>query len=523
MKLFSRIIALCRLLPVIGSLCYLPVIAQTSIVTVDGLTGTVTDQNWNNGIFYPGDEVMIKIVKADLLHYSYSVVMERIAIERIYYVNGVPGGTLTDPALTTLSLTSRTAIPAKAAGTNKTDCGKEYRESIDPYLKIIDKTVDSISAFARTIDSIDRDVALVMKDEGKVWKPERVEEVLRFADSARKRLDSAIFQYQIMMVLFPCGQDECCEQIRAQLTTVVAAKVTAVTSVLTAQVNLLQSWLQIMRTNPPVIEHTFRIEDTPKRYIATITRRPIQNVEKESGKQASGTANKKSNESAVAESDASGNSKSTSQAVDASLAVVAFEGHTYSTFVFAIGFAGHLGNQTVDFTPFVKHSKVYDPIYRGDTIPEIRRDSIGVDSLFYRLHEREAQIVITPMVMLGVYLGGVDDLKHQKDYWADPWDWKRIFVFVGADVAFPPKQYFLGANYDFPIGMAVGGGVTWRRVETIGDVWSANSTDITQATKTTIGSAPMDARSEITPFVNVAFRPVFLSTLFGMIKKWVSS
>ncbi len=502
----SRLVAALSLVPVCAGSLW----AQgTPTVTVDGLSGAIiSSTDWNDGVFYPGQKVAVRVVNADMLRYAYTISAESTAIQRQYDVIGVPGNRLLDMVAQMRSPTTAVADKNRDASC----LNAEAKAGLDTLRRYL----DTAAGVAGAIDNIKAGIVSLIKDDRAHWDSERIEALLGSAAAARYWLDSVRAYFQAL-VAPPCpaikSGDTCCPKTRDQLAKSVKDVVEDATTALAKNTAQLRSWLGIMRTTgQPVMCDTVRIGQTAQQYVVTVHRDPLSQAGSSSSAGEEMTA--ASGSATVSTGNGEGAAKPVAPARcgGTAFAVIRFEGYTRSRFVFAIGFAGHGEDRTITFSPFVKRSAVYTHTYRGDTLPPIRTDTAVVDSIFYRTHAAGGRAVVTPIITLGVYFGGVDDL-------SDDLTWSRLYAFVGFNMEFPLSRYFLGVNYDFPMGVAVGGGVVSRREESLAEAWAAGSDQITEATRATLVKPPVDVQTRLGVFFNISFRPVFLTNLFGLIKK----
>ena len=442
-----------------------PYLVAQGLIVVNGLTGKISPAiDSKQLIYYPGDIITIRIDRANLLCYTYQVVLTSgQKLEQSYSIVGIG----------VVKQSKEGEAPAKGFSV----------QALNPTVTLDDvgKLVRGLWEHEDALTNFYRNPSFIFANDIS-WSESLRNEMTRwslFSDSFRSKsrdlsgqLD-ALYAQNLSTANTKKGTDS--TKARGLMVKLDSARanMSRATHNFKAMDAILMRWSGILAEYAsPVLDQSFRVDNESKRYIVQVKRVRV-------------------NEAQLL--DLGVELETIRDTI--TIATIPFEGHQKSRINLSIGFS---------------------VIYRPDNYSYGFVGTPKSDSMLTYTVQRtgDSQVALKPLVMIGVYFGSVDDFDLRR-----PECSIRNFMFmVGTELNLPINTLVVGLGYDFPIGLVLSGGATIYNKVVPASGWSEGQ-QVTLRNLANVSSIlPTESRSELGYYFSIGFRPSIFEALYGLIK-----
>jgi hypothetical protein len=445
-----------------------PSLVAQKVFTVDGLSGKLSPLfSSKQLVFYPGDVVTVRIIKANLLFYSYRVVLNsEQKLVQSYNVVGV--GHLPEKG------------PNQPLGPPAKTPYASY-EGFGNLFKTIGELQDELRRRQDALMRFYENPSLVVKDDGS-WSDLLIAQVKSWPEMSQKlRAKFRDFSYLLDTLYAQYFQIVCRKSpgdslgAKGSLTLIDTARAHLNQAVndFNSATSVLMRWSRIVDEHEiPVLSQSFLINDESRRYTVQVKRVQVHdpyltNVGKEIAANPDTTI----------------------------LATIPFEGHEKSRFNLSVGF-----------------SAMYRPnSYSYGIVGMPSSDS----TLMYKTQRTgNSQIAMKPLVLLGMYFCSIDNFDQQRSN-SSP---RNFMLTIGTELSLPVSTYVVGIGYDFPFGLVLGGGITSYNRTVPANGWPEGQQVSAINYSTVQKTLPTETKSALGYYLSVAFRPAIFDALYGLLK-----
>lgn len=444
-----------------------PNLVAQNVFTVDGLSGKLSPLCSSKPlVFYPGDIVTVRIVKANLLFYSYRIALNsEQKLVQSYNVVGV--GQLIEK-----TLTQARREPARVPYASYEGFGSLF--------KTIGDLQDELRRRQDTLMTFYENPSLVVKDDGS-WSDPLTNKVKSWPGTSQKlrarfrdisyQLDTLYAQYLQIV----CKKTSGDTLAKGYMTLIDAARADLNQAVndFNSVSSVFMRWSRIVDEHTiPVLSQSFLINDESRRYTVQVKRVQVHDPYLiDLGKEIAANPD------------------------TTILATMPFEGREKSRFNLSLGFAA---------------------MYRPDSYSYGIVGMPSSDStLMYKTQRTgNSQVAMKPMVLLGIYLCSIDNLDQHRSNCS----LRNFMLTIGTELNLPINTYVVGIGYDFPLGLVLGGAITSCSRTVPANGWPEGQQVSAVNFSTVQKTLPTETKSALGYYVSVAFRPVIFDALYGLIK-----
>lgn len=482
-------------------------------ITINGVTGQVT--GGSSAPYGPDQFVEVRIAPANLIAYAYTVTVDNSEQLKAFIppIVGAADATVTPGRSGPFDFTLDLDLFQRALPANKSLID-EYRATRRLVQDLVEDTGESIVAVDEAERRIDRALAA---SSTVVWPPELDSTRSLFLIGAFGSDDltprAAVVLPQVALDQLRntgegiCSANSLCQRAAVAARAVqtlqdhiedaklrdasaqpdqtkrqdfsliedaaeaLATAVTTVRSGLARTRDRVDRWKAITtRYATPQLSQRVLIDRVSRRYVVTVTRRPVN-----------------------APLPATGQPDTAAER----LASTMFEGHTLSRLLFATGIG-------VLYRPDVRTFEVQTRL-DGDT------------KKFFVAQKSSTKTEFKPMMTIGAYLKPVDNFVVNEK-WTP-----RTFVSVGTELATSPSTYLLGAGLDFPAGVTLNGGITSYEGSDLGEGYiigqeiPGTGTGADRAPLVSTAALPLRTRRLVGYYISVQFRPAIFSAFRSLV------
>lgn len=422
----------------------------TVTVQVDGLDQTQAVQALPGGcvrtwpVLHPGDSVVVKVVRAHLLHYRYEVkITEEEELDALYGVVGV--GELPDSD--TQSFSGAVATPGVPIRPLVSPTVSSLAQQLAQARQDISAAKAAATALIDDFEKVDRKVAepWAAHPRKSTWPGDYGNAVTAFFDPARgyevvraslnQGWSTAQAGQDAVFLLLALQKDDQLDRFQAQFQALISEAQAAVGALDRTAIRV-RRW-QVILARDPVVEQTFLVDRRSKRYTVAIFREPLSDTVRQLEPDSGG----------IAPIQTGGTGNATVQKT--AFASFSYEGHALHRFNVSLGAAA---------------------LYRPDKKTYSIDSQIGVDNAVY-FHVRESvasEYGIEPVAMIGTYFRPVDNYNpERKPAW---------MITVGTEISSSPTTYMLGLAWDHNPGFGLAFGITRYEKTELADGWKPGQT-----------------------------------------------
>lgn len=479
--------------------------AATCEVTVDGITGKVADGTscklvstgaarpstcqWPT--VYPGDKALVKIQRANLIHYAYDLEISKENLSLVYPVVGVGeiSGTESLRGAETPTLRGAGSVDGKAPAELDLDGLKKAYAFLSP--KLVDLTGDGTQRID-PIETLNRSGNGEWTGVTSGWPTTYGTSATAFFGTGNSSLDTlrtgiagfeatsrALAQRAVTLSILNPPAAANPTSLAADPYTILksrfdelAQNAQKLQEALTRAELAVRRWQGIIESNPgAVIEKTFLVDRKSQRYTVTVKRLPLTEVAKATEQRAANTA-----VAGTGTTPASAPAPATS-----TLASISFEGHAWHHFNVSLGLAE-------TFRPAAGAYAVVSTI-GGD----------GMATFHVRRSEKN-ELSTEPVALLGVYFNRIDNYDlSRKPAW---------MATLGTEISASPKTFLLGVAVDWPSGFVLGFGLLEYDKVRLAEGWK-DGQEVPRKTDGTalLTTVPTNKKDSVGAYVTLAFRP----------------
>lgn len=245
-----------------------------------------------------------------------------------------------------------------------------------------------------------------------------------------------------------------------------STKLTSTAATVNATRDQVDRWDSVMKRYPkPELTQTIVVDRTSRRYVVTVTRRPLSAPQPPSGQ--------------------------TDPAIE-KIATVMFEGHALSRFLISTGIA-------LLKRPDIRTYEVQTQIDSNN------------NKRYYVEENSSSATDFKPVMSIGAYLTPVDSFVIDNRWTPHP------FLTVGTELSNQPSAYLAGGGIDFPVGLSLNFGVTSYTATRLGKGYTpgqeipSTGTGDQQVPIVNTSALPLRSTRKVGWYFSVQFRPAIFS------------
>ena len=450
-------------------------------VQIDGLSGAVTPADYASKpiVCHPGDAFTVQIQNANLISYSYEIVMgKEEKLSRSYYVVGL--GDIAETGAPSFASVQSSGLKDFDRLKSPVGLNKEQDKLLQHVLNALISSQETITRVRMEKDlllSFYQDSRMVIDAGKEEWADGIKKKVKEWPQMWRDVMDKirsnqdALGILSTRLAIMQIGDSNAHVEFDDAVQGLIDEGQKTNDSLLATVQNInsiYSRWATTIYEHPrPELSQTFLVGNGSKKYVVYVRRRNLHPAMKD----------------ILGNTDASTGDTTV-------FASIPFEGHPMSMFNFSIGVG-----------------TFYNP---GAKSYSYLRDFSIKDSIAYRLAASgTSDWTQRPLAMFGIYWSPVDDLDKDRGC--------RWMCVLGFELKLPVNNFVVGIGLDAPFGMVVSTGINFYTATTPAQ-GSAEGLIISKATYESLnGSVPTTTKSNIGGYLSLGLRPAIFDAIYGFI------